>query len=201
MKPNPFEQLPTTVLIDNQQVPINSDFRVGVSIETECFSDAPDLVGLLNLFYLGSIPQNVHEAVEQMVWFYKSHDVHTKSNTSGNGKTSRWYDFEQDADALFASFLDTYGIDLSVARLHWWAFRRLMLNLPAESQFMQRVRYRTIDTKKLGKEEKKYYKKMRDLYAIKNKSNDGLTVAEREAALRERSQRLAEEARRSIEAR
>lgn len=199
MRPNPFEHLPTTVEIDDQQVPINSDFRVGVSIETECFTDAPDMVGLLNLFYLGEIPDNVAAAVERMIWFYMNHD--TSKKTGGEKKSSgRWYDFAKDADALLASFLDAYGIDLSTASLHWWAFRRLMLNLPAETPFMQRVRYRTMDINKLGKEEKKHYKKMRALYAIE-KPKDGMTVAEREAALRERSRRLAEEAKRNIEAR
>lgn len=200
MKPNPFEALPEAVDINGRSVPIDSDFRVCVAIETEALEEKPDVAGLLTLFYKGAIPADVETAVERMMWFYSHHDggdeEREPKESAGKG---RWYDFGQDSDALLASFLDAYGIDLSTAKLHWWAFRRLMLNLPPECPFMRRVRYRTADLNKLSKEERKHYKKMRALYAIKRRGGPAMTVEERDAALKEKVRKRYEEARKYAE--
>lgn len=196
MKANPFQTLPETVEIGGETVSINSDFRVGVAIENEMTGEKPDGVGLLLLFYNGKMPKDLHAAVNEMIRFY-AHSEEQKLSCSGGGK-GRWYDFEQDADALHASFLSAYNIDLSKAKLHWWTFRRLMLNLPPDTPFMQRVRYRTADLKKLGKEERKHYKKMRALYAIKNREAPRMTAEERDAALREKIRKRYEDAQKGV---
>ena len=200
MKPNPFQALPESVEIAGCHIPIDADFRVGVAIETEAMEENPDVVGLLKLFYKGEIPPDVEAAADRMVWFYAHHDGKEETeNAEDTKKGRRWYDFGQDADALLASFLDAYGIDLATARLHWWVFRRLMFNLPPETPFMKRVHYRTADLKKLSKSEQKHYKKMRTLYAIKRDAEPAMTVEEREAALKEKMRRRYEEARKQME--
>lgn len=186
MKDNPFRALPKSVEVDGEEYLIDTDFRMGVAIEIDSLSENPDVIGLLEAFYLGNIPNDPRKAVDCMLRFYSSHNEETHKQKEKGAEKARWYDFTQDVDALTASFLDAYGIDLSTACIHWWTFRRLMLNLPPETPFMQRVRYRTADIKKLGKEEKKLYKKMRALYAIKDSQKATTTVEEREAALRER---------------
>lgn len=195
MKANPFHQLPESVEIDGVTYPVNSDFRIGVAIETEIVSgEKPDIFGLLMDFYMGKIPLNVEEAVNKMVDFFRLCEEPGESK-SNEKKGGRIYDYEMDADVILASFLVAYNIDLSVASLHWWTFRRLMLNLPPETPFMQRVKFRTADLKKLSKDEQKHYKKMRSLYAIKKHTGEKtMTVEERDAALKEKIQRRYEEA-------
>lgn len=60
-------------------------------------------------------------------------DAIFKSLTAGEkgGKGPRVLDFEQDADAIFASFLQVYGIDLQQARgkMHWCAFSAALKGL------------------------------------------------------------------------
>lgn len=197
MENNPFRPLPTSVEIDGVSYPINSDFRMGVAIETEILRDGePDILGLMAAFYPQGIPKNVEAAVEKMVWFYSCSP--DKGQSSDTKKGGRQYDFDMDADVLLASFLSAYGIDLSTENLHWWAFRRLMLNLPLETPFMQRIKYRCADLKSLGKEERKHYKKMQALYAIKKKT-EHMTVEERDSALLEKMRRRYEEAQQSVE--
>lgn len=193
MQPNPFQPLPESVEIGGGSYPINSDFRMGVAIETEILAgDKPDVLGLLSTFYCEAIPQDVEAAVDRMVWFYS---CAPDEGQTGDKKGGRHYDFEIDKDALLASFLSAYGIDLTTAPLHWWAFRRLMLNLPPDTPFMERVKYRCADLKKLSKEERKHYKKMQALYAIKkHPEKPHMTVEERDAALREKIRRRYEEA-------
>lgn len=49
----------------------------------------------------------------------------------------RLFDFEQDADAIFASFWQAYGIDLDAqkGKLHWFKFLALLQNLPEDTAF------------------------------------------------------------------
>lgn len=191
MQTNPFREFPESVTVGGIEYPINSDFRVGIAIETEVLSgEKPDVPGLLSLFYCGLIPENLDEAVDRMAEFYACDSSNAQKN--GNTKGGRQYDFDMDADVLLASFLSAYGVDLTTEKMHWWTFRRLMLNLPADSPFMERVRYRVADTKKMTGEERKHYKKMQRLYAIKKNKTGGMTVEERDAALLEKVRRLQE---------
>ena len=201
MKANPFQTLPDHVEIGGRWVTIDTDFRIGVAIETEALeSEEPDVAGLLSLFYRREIPGDVAGAVQAMLNFFKGYDKQAEGKKVGKSP-GRWYDFSQDADVLLSSFLSAYGIDLSTASIHWWTFRRLMLNLPTDCPFMQRVHYRTADLTKLPKSQRKHYKRMRELHAIRAKARSGpaMTAEERDAALMERVQRRFEEAQRYAE--
>ena len=189
MQTNPFREFPESVTVGGIEYPINSDFRVGIAIETEVLSgEKPDVPGLLSMFYCGLIPENLDEAVDRMVEFYACDSGNAQKN--GNTKGGRQYDFDMDADVLLASFLSAYGVDLTTEKMHWWTFRRLMLNLPADSPFMERVRYRVADTKKMQK-----------LYALKKHTGQSMTVEERDAALLEKMRKRYEEAQRDVESR
>lgn len=197
MKSNPFQSLPQAVEINGVLYPIDSDFRVGVTIETELLEQESDIEGLLASFYRGNIPPDLSAAAGKMLWFYmckgEEQEKEEKEGESKHGK--RCYDFIQDAGVLLASFMDAYNVDLSTASLHWWTFRRLMVNLPPDTPFVQRIRYRTADLSKMGKQEKKHYKKMRRLYALKQPDKGpSMTVEERDQALKEKIRLRFEEA-------
>lgn len=194
MRPNPFEQLPDTVEVGGARVRIDPDFRVGVAIETEMLTDAPDVDGLLCAFYPDGVPQDVEAAADRMIWFYAHTDETGQDGETPRGSSARWYDFTQDADALLASFQQAYGIDLERDSLHWWKFRRLLFGLPPETPFMQRVHYRVADLDKLPKEQRRHYRKMRCLYALRQPERRKMTAAERDAAMKARVQRRFEEA-------
>lgn len=200
MKPNPFQVLPDTVEVGGRNVRIDTDFRVGVAIEQECATAEPDVAGLLNAFYLGAIPSPVNEAAQKMIEFYAHQDRgEQKEGTGGSGKRS--YDFAQDADALLASFLDAYGLDLSTAKIHWWTFKRLLCNLPPDTPFMKRLYYRTADLKKLSKSERKHVEKMRLLYALKAPERAGKTAEELDKEFLEKTRRRYAEAQEAVKAR
>ena len=194
MRPNPFEQLPDTVEVGGARVRIDPDFRIGVAIETEMLTDAPDVDGLLCAFYPDGVPQDVEAAADRMIWFYAHTDEAGQDDETPSGSSARWYDFTQDADALLASFQQAYGIDLERDSLHWWKFRRLLFGLPPETPFMQRVHYRVADLDKLPKEQRRHYRKMRRLYALRQPERRKMTAAERDAAMKARVQRRFEEA-------
>lgn len=197
MKPNPFQALPDSVEVGGRAAPIDPDFRVGIAIELEAMEPEPDAAGLLLQFYRGDVPEPAEEAAQRMIEFYAHQDG--GGGEKGGGKPARRaYDFAQDADAILASFLEAYGVDLSAAKIHWWTFKRLLCNLPPETPFMKRMYYRTADTKGMGKQERKHVEKMRRLYAIKKPSGPELTAEEQEAAYKKEVWRRYESARAKI---
>lgn len=197
MRANPFRALPDTVTVGGRAVPVDADFRAGVSIELESAAETPDIMGLLEAFYKGDIPRPYDEAAQKMIEFYS----HTDSKGGGeSGESKRAYDFEQDADALTASFLDAYGLDLSTARIHWWTFKRLLCNLPSETPFMRRLYYRTADVQKLSKSERKHVLKMRKLYALKDIKRAGKSAEELDNAFKQKALRRFEEAKQAVNA-
>lgn len=195
MRHNPFERLPTTVTVFGENVTVNTDFRVGVSIETEMLQSSPDVEGLLQLFYMNDIPKDVEEAAKQMIEFYANYDENDDIENAAPVSKKRLYDFKQDADALTASFRQAYGIDLETDELHWWKFRRLMFGLPVDSPFMQRVQIRSVDINKVDKSQKKYYRRMKALYAIRQTDQKKrMSLEERDEMMKNRVRRRFEEA-------
>lgn len=181
MKANPFALLPETVNISGVEYAINGDFRVGVAIETELLQEQADVFGLLDLFYCHAIPKDVEKAAMQMIAFYAEWDQsQSAENKEKENKQQwkKWYDFTQDADVLMASFQQAYGIDLETVKMHWWKFRRLMFGLPPETPFMQRVHFRTADLTKVDKNQRKHYRKMKQLYALKQPERKEKMTAE-----------------------
>lgn len=179
------ERLPDCVEVCGMIRGIEPGFRLMVELENAVTSAdglSPDAMeNLLLRFYRKELPPDMEEAVEKMLWFYRCGKE--KSGEGGSSGRSRAYDFEQDAEALYTSFLQAYRIDLSMDTVHWWRFRRLMFGLPADTPFAQRLHYRTADTSGMGKEQKKHYSKMKRLYAIKEQSSKRETLAQRDARM------------------
>lgn len=191
---NPFELLPCTVNVCGNDISVNTDFRIGVSIEIEMLQNHPDILGLMQLFYLGNIPDNVEEAAQQMIQFYAHYDDAADEGSESQVSRKRLYDFIQDADALTASFRASYGIDLETDKLHWWKFKRLMFGLPSESSFMQRVQIRSVDISKVDKSQRKHYRKLKAAYALKQPEARHMTLEERNSKMIEKLHKRIEEA-------
>lgn len=181
------DRLPVHVEVDGVRWPINPDFRLMVELESAVTSQdglgAEMLADLLSRFYPQEIPQHMDGAVDGMLWFYRCSREGEEQGGKGSGR-SRIYDFNQDAEALYTSFLSALKIDLTTDPVHWWCFRRLMFGLPAETPFAQRLHYRTADTSSMGKEQKKHYAKMKRLFAVQERTRQHETLAERDARMR-----------------
>ena len=89
----------------------------------------------------------------------------------------RSFDWEQDAAAIYASFLSAYGIDLYSVRgkLHWTAFIALLQNLPRDSAFGRLIDIRTCEVPQPTKHNQK---QIRDL--LKAKAAYRLRISEEE---------------------
>ena len=162
--------LPITVEIDNKEYEINSDFRTSILFELlmqdSSIGEEDKIITALELYY-PVIPENINEAIEQMLWFYRCGKEITSSKGNGKGKrVTQIYSFEH--DYIYAAFMDQYNIDLQdIEYLHWWKFKAMFKSLKEDNEIVKIMGYRSMDLSKIkSKEEKAYYKKMRKLYEI-----------------------------------
>ncbi|CAM2828234.1 bacteriophage Gp15 family protein [Hathewaya histolytica] len=164
--------LPTTVNIEGVEYAINSDFRTSILFELlmqdSTIGEEEKIYMALELYYT-TIPQNINEAIEQMLWFYRCGKNEVKSKGTGKGKSvTQIYSFEHDDDYIYSAFLDQYGVDLQdMEYLHWWKFKAMFKSLKEDNELVKIMGYRAMDLSKIkDKEQKNYYKKMKELYKI-----------------------------------
>lgn len=180
---------PNTVEIGGVAVPINTSFRVGIQFELQTLEDQLTPESILTMFFGKSWPQPYEEAIRKVIWFYRLGKPEKEEPAAKTevARSKRSYDFEIDADALYTSFRSAYGIDLLKEDLHWWAFRELMLGLPDETAFKQRVYYRTGSTAGMSGKQKKQFEALRTKYAIpeRGKIDKKLSLAERDEVMKQ----------------
>ncbi len=183
-----IDLLPTIININNVEYEINSDFRTSILFELlmqdNSIGKEDKIITALELYY-PVIPENINEAIEQILWFYRCGKEITSSKGNGKGKSiTQIYSFEHDDDYIYAAFMDQYNIDLQdIEYLHWWKFKAMFKSLKEDNEIVKIMGYRSMDLSKIkDKEEKAYYKKMQELYKLpiskdEKEKLDEITVA------------------------
>lgn len=183
-----IDLLPNKIEINNEEYEINSDFRTSILFELlmqdNSIGEEDKIIMALGLYYQ-VIPENINEAIEEMLWFYRCGKDITKSKGNGKGKSvTQIYSFEHDDDYIYAAFMDQYNIDLQdIEYLHWWKFKAMFKSLKEDNEIVKIMGYRSMDLSKIkDKEEKAYYKKMQELYKLpiskdEKEKLDEITVA------------------------
>lgn len=153
---------------------IRTDFRESIKFELlmqdRTIEDDKKIRMILNLYYYR--PEqitDIKKALEEVVWFYSGGDKKENTNrTAKNNNKKQIYSYEFDAEYMYSAFMQQYRIDLnSIKYLHWWKFRALFVNLNEDVLFSKIMQYRAIELNTIkDKEMKKFYKKMKRLYAL-----------------------------------
>lgn len=162
-------KLPTSLIIGGQHYGVNTDFRISIQFEEllndKTLSDEEILNRAIELYY-PIIPQDLEEAIKEMLWFYRcGKDIEESKGQISKAKDI--YSFEHDADSIYSGFLDQYGIDLQeVDFLHWWKFKALFAALKEDTDISKKMSIRAMDLNSLSKEQREYYSKMKKIYAI-----------------------------------
>lgn len=175
-----LDELPRTVTVSGERIPINTDYRTGILFE-QTVNDllTPDdekLRTILTLYYGGNIfpllagMDTVQEALDGVMWFYRCGADKTpaeeRDEESGPDRETP-FSYEHDAPYIYAAFMEAYGIDLAEKRLHWWQFRALFLGLPETVLFSRIMAYRAMEIPaRMPKEKKRFYQRMKRLYKL-----------------------------------
>ncbi|NFO30422.1 hypothetical protein FDB41_06670 [Clostridium botulinum] len=166
--------LPIDVIINNKKYEIRSDFRTSILfsklIENELNEDT--IIEILKLYYpkFNELDEkDINVAFDNILWFYRcGENEELENNKKSNSNNSKIFDYEKDANYIYSAFLSQYNIDLQeIKYLHWWKFKALFDSLSDDNKIVEIMRYRAIDLSKIeDKEQKKFYKKMKDLYSL-----------------------------------
>lgn len=167
------EDFPENLLVSGVKCPIHWDFRTVLKCDKLLRSeklDGMDMMKVLNLFYL-DVAGYTEEHIEKMFWFFscgreKEKRRFPRKVAGINDKQP--FDFEKDADLIYAGFIQQYGIDLQVEEIHWWKFLILLENLGSDTKLSKIMEYRTIDigNKNLSKEMRSFYRAMQKYYGL-----------------------------------
>lgn len=168
-----FDHLPETAAVDGIVYPINFGYRAMMAIEIEMFGENNDeqkLLNTLNIFYFQNIPLDWQKAIDYMLWFHRCGREEKKRGGGGLAKDKRAYCFSQDAPLIYAAFMQQYQVNLrktSNKELHWWEFSAMLESLNEDTKMAKVMYWRTCDLNDLPKSQKKFIKKMKELYALK----------------------------------
>jgi len=169
--------------------PINWDYRYMVLFEQllmdDDVSDVDKISLALELFYQDRVT-NVQEAFNQLLLFYQRGEKPEKGASSKGGGFKRLYDFDEEADLIYTSFLDGHKIRLQGIKMHWWEFRTLLFTLPEGTPMHDRILYRSLNHTDFTGNERKKVLQMQKRYALKNVKVPILTNEEKDKAYLEK---------------
>lgn len=167
-----FHGLPT----EYKGYKLSTDFRNMINVEMLMHDTElkPYLRHMLMLQQLYSeVPSDIELAFDGLLWFYTRGDG--GNNDNGHSSRKQSFDFDQDADYIYASFASAYNIRLdTIPYMHWWEFLSLFYGLPENTVIKRIMYYRTCDENKLSKHEKAHVLEMRKLFALKNPDNKAI---------------------------
>lgn len=153
---------------------INTDFKISILFELlmqdEKIKKELKIMKALQLYYPDFEKISDYEkAIEQMLWFYRCGKELANSNKSnGNNKYNQIYSYEFDDNYIYSAFLQQYNIDLQeIKYMHWWKFKALFDGLNENTEIVKIMGYRSVNLSQIKDiEKRKYYKKMKRLYAL-----------------------------------
>lgn len=184
-------------------IPISADFRnmiqVDLILREEGVPDAEKTLAALSQLY-PEIPADLEQAVRGLVWFFSRGGQETGESgkgPEGGPAPPRAFDYDQDANLIYAAFYATYGISLTTVEfLHWWEFLALFEGLPEDTLIKRVMYWRTANLSELPKEARKHVRKMRSLFALQAEPREVLTAEEMAEQAKEDLARRYEQARR-----
>lgn len=158
-----IHKLPTT---DKYGIPIKTSFRNWINFELamndQSMQESERILCGLSSVYSDISEKNIQERIDGAICFLN--DWHTQTNeTASTGE--RVLDFDIDAPQIYASFLMQYGINLTKAKMHWYEFMPLLVNLNQETPigYIMHIRGCKVEG---TKEQKELIRKQKRLYRI-----------------------------------
>ena len=166
---------PKSVVIGSKEYEINSNFRTSILFE-QMIQDTTlnefDKIKHTILLYYNEIPDDLQEAIDKAMWFYRGgKDLNKKTNSDGSSE--QLYDWDYDDELIYSAFLSQYNIDLQdIEYLHWWKFRALFNSLNKSNKISEVMEIRSIKLSDIkDKEQRKQYQKLKNLYSIPKKKD------------------------------
>lgn len=169
------DPFPKTISVHGTEYPVRWDFRTALQCDQILRSQGElteeILLKALLKFYVRRPLMFGEEHINQMFWFFtcgREKDKRRFPRKEAGINNKQPFDFEKDADVIYAGFLQQYRIDLQKENMHWWKFMILLENLGTDTKLAKLIEYRTVDiaNKNLSKEMRNFYKAMQQYYGL-----------------------------------
>lgn len=183
--------LPRKIEVKNTKYKVRTDFKTWINVESILTDEnIPSnfklfvIANNLDLFYGNEkiFKEPMDAVINGILSFWRMFKESDSKGTS-NASNDRAYDYEQDFDLICAAFKQQYDINLRREQMHWFEYKSLFDGLTKETQFIKIVGYRTMDLNKVPKEQRKEYRRLKELYSIKKNKNRRRSQKEIEAEL------------------
>lgn len=166
--------LPSSLVVGNEERPINTDFRISLLIFQAMndleLSDHEKMHVMLECLYedIDSIPdESLQEAIEQANWFLDGGKMFQDKEV----QPKRLLDWEQDEQLIFPAINKVAGFETrSVEHIHLWTFLGFFSEI-GEGLFstVLSIRHRKSKGKKLDKHEEEFYKENKSMIDLQTK--------------------------------
>lgn len=182
---NLYQIPPEGIKLEDKFYPIDTDFRKWIEFQRIMLSEKDDRKKSEQICEfmasMGLPPSN--KTLEALLEFYSAA---SQEKTGSGKKYPKAFDFEQDSEFIFSAFLECYGIDLSIAKLHWWRFKALFKSLPQDCEICRIMGYRSTPLKDVPKSQRQFYREMKSRYALNSGGSGYMTEQEMKDYVRKR---------------
>lgn len=171
---NPFA-LPHTFKFDNGEYEVRTSFRNWIKLsllyDDKTLSEEDKIPVALQLVFqdVNKLYEAIKENKINLVDVFKAINKFFNcgnENKEESKNNDKYFDFKQDWDYIYSAFMQQYKIDLNEEKLHWFKFISLFKGLSSETEFLKIIGYRSVDLNKVPKEQRKFYRKMKEKYAL-----------------------------------
>lgn len=160
-------RLPTTLIIDEKEYKIRSDYRIALTIfealEDVELNEKDKMRVMLELLY-EEFPINIEEALKKASWFLDGGKQYEEFN-----KTKKVMDWQQDESIIFSAVNKVAGFETREKEyIHWWTFLGYFSEI-GEGLFSTiiNIRQKKNKGKKLEKYEQDFYRNNKQLIDLK----------------------------------
>ena len=179
------DKFPESVGFSGEEFPIKTDFKVWLRFyeiitdknksPAKRFTDA--VLCCFDSDKCKKLPDSYEVTLSLLFGFFAGGEA----KKDGKPKKEKVFDFSEDAEYIFVSFLSEYGIDLSESSMHWYKFLALLGGLSEKSPLKKAVAWRCVNLAEIEDTKRRNYcRKMKEFYRLKGGKNS--TLDEKSAA-------------------
>lgn len=158
--------MPQRVVIDGKSYRVHTDFRIWLKAMSVMEKYPAEVAAALltPLCYI-DIPPSAADALGGIISFLNPDKIKKR------GK--RVIDFEKDSPYIFSAFYAQYGIDLSIADMHYHKFCALLLGLCGEHILLKIMNIRSMDLFEIKNAElRKKYAALKKEFSLKKENSE-----------------------------
>lgn len=165
------DPLPSTIQVLDAEIPIKTDFRVWIrfvnivqeyDLDHLTIDEYIDMMERISELLFNKQPEMSAELFPAIVAFFAGYSNEKKGDADGK----KTYDYNIDADAIYSSFAQIYGIRLADQQMHWYEFRALFANLPEDCPIGKLIHIRTMKDSDVPKEKRMEFRKLKESVSL-----------------------------------